>query len=257
MEIEDLIRGTNEKLYHSVREHLKVTLIENIDWREEAWSSSIDGDTTIITYCSSKFPKAAFAHELLNIHAQIKGFKKISFGDSLDKEVQYHLPTLVKCMNQHFLDHKIAKAFLTLDYPPQQFYDYELSSEFDFIQGELNTKAKSLISLSILYLSFLTPCGDLSPDQKQALQKSFEQYEGGKYKQTLSKIDEILSDWVSAETFNAEYYLIDFCLNLGIKATWFSYKHDAPGMYQNEFPACGFFVGEAFTLEEIRNVYED
>lgn len=102
MDIQTLIDHKNEGLYTRIKAHFNIQLIENQDWREEAWSSSIENDTVVIKYCSTAFPKAAFAHELLHIETQVKGFKEVCTGISLHKETQHFLPTIVKYLNITF-----------------------------------------------------------------------------------------------------------------------------------------------------------
>jgi len=95
MDIQTLIDHKNEGLYTRIKAHFNIQLIENKDWREEAWSSSIENDTVVIKYCSTAFPKAAFAHELLHI-------KEVCTGISLHKETQHFLPTIGKYLNITF-----------------------------------------------------------------------------------------------------------------------------------------------------------
>ena len=255
MEIESLIDSANEELYHRVRAHVHVKLEENQDWRAEVWTSKISGDTAVITHCPTSFPEAAFAHELLCIDTQLKGFKRILGGISLNEQVQGQIQTIIATLNHSFQQHKIAKEFLSMGYLPEQIYGNEGDSEATFLEDQLNEEGRSLTALSLLYMLFIDPFMPFTAEEKQSIKRRFEAYEGGRFSQNFERMEEILDGWRNGESYEAERYMIDFLLNAGLTDSWFSYQPDSPEMYEKEFPTYGFFVDNRFTYEEIVKVY--
>ncbi len=251
MEIQTLIDPKNERLYAGIKEYFKIQLVENQDWRASAWGSSIEGDTAIIKYCPTDFPQACFAHELLHIDAQTKGFREVSSGTSLNKETQQFLPTIIKYLNITFQHHKIAKPFLLMGYPSEQFYDAEEYPMVDHLLNELEKEGHSRLYLILLYLDFIAPLTGITEDQKQALQIAFGKYSGGKFKQTFFRIDEIIQHWINDDGYIAEAYFIDFLSTAGIKDTWLSYEKNALDNIEHHFPKSGFFIGNSFTTLDI------
>jgi len=253
MEVQDLIDPKNEKLYAKVREYFEIQLIENPDWRASAWSSSIEKDAVVIKYGSTAFPQASFAHELLHIKMIINGFKPVFSGISLHPKTQQFLPTIIKYLNRNFQDHKTAAPFLLMGYPPKQLYDQEEYPLADFLLEELEKEGHSPLYIALLYLDFITPLAGISEDQEDALQITFDKYEGGKYRQSFLQIDKIINNWTKDTAYNAEAYFIDFLSTIGIKDTWLSYEKNAPDNMEYHFPKSGFFIGSGFTILDFEN----
>lgn len=253
MEVQDLIDPKNEQLYASIKEFFKINLIENPDWRASAWSSSIEKETVIIKFGATSFPQACFAHELRRIEMIINGFKPVFSGISLHKTTQQFLPTIIKYLNRTFQDHKTAVPFVAMGYSPEHFYEQEEYPMADFLLEELEKEGHSSLYIALLYLDFTAPLTNIDKEQKLALQIAFDHYQGGEFRPTFLRIDEIIHDWVHDAAYNAEAYFIDFLSTIGIKDTWFSYEKNASDHIELHFPDSGFFIGNSFTAFEIEN----
>lgn len=253
MEVQDLIDPKNERLYVKVKQHFEIQLVENPDWRASAWSSSIEKNRVIIKHGPTTFPQASFAHELLHIEMIINGFKPVFSGISLHKTTQQFLPTIIKYLNRTFQDHKTAAPFLLMGYPPEQFYDQEEYPLADFLLEELNKEGHSSLYIALLYLDFIAPLTGISQEQKLALQIAFDQYQGGEFRPTFLRIDEVIHNWVHDADYAAEAYFIDLLSTIGVKDTWLSYEKNAPDHIEQHFPDAGFFIGNSFLASAIKN----
>lgn len=242
MKIEDLIDERNNQLYQHIKEHFDVVLEENKDWRAEAWDTKTRNGATIILHCPTPFPSASFTKELLRIQAQIRGFRPVVSGLSLSSLVNERMQTIIKSLNHHFLNHKTAREFAVLGYPPEQFQDDD-GGTLDFLRDQLHSDGHSALMLSLMYLSFIEPLMSLSKGDKHIIQNLFDQYDGGKFRQYFERIDNIIRDWAENESYDAEEHMVDFLTNAGINDTWLCYKSDSQ---HNAFPENGFFVGEPF-----------
>ena len=255
MQIQNLLTKATDLLYHSIEAHYEVILQENPDFRAEAWTSRIDGVQAIIKYVEIEHPMAALAHELLHLDTQIKGFRPLVTAYSLSKGTQWYIPTLIKVLNATLMHHKMADPFLAFGYPPALFQQEEADFPLTYLQSELLQSDHHLIHLGVLYLTFLEPLNGISAEDKSLLQKSFMEYAGGIYANNFHKMADVLDQWGKADTYEAEGYFKDLLLAMGVSETWFSYLPDLPSRLEEDFPKAGFFVGEGFTLEELKSTY--
>lgn len=243
MKIEDLIDERNNELYRQINAHLEIVLEENQDWRAEAWDSYIHDGVAVILYCPTSFPSASFTKELLRIHAQIRGFRPVVSGLSRNSQVNERMQTIIKSLNHHFLNHKTAREFVALGYPPEQFQDDDDGGTSYFLKDQLQSDGQSALNLAIMYLSFIEPLMPIPEGDKHIIQQLFNRYDGGKFKQYFECIDETLSSWVETESYDAEKYMVEFLANAGVINTWLSYQLDSK---HSAFPENGFFIGELF-----------
>ena len=211
MEIKNLIDASNQAIYQAISAHYEVILVENPDWRADAWSAVIRDKQAIIQYADTEHeePKALFSRELLRINLQIEGYKRILTGVSLHQETQQALPVLLKNLDHHFQIHKIAPLFLAMGYPANLFYEDAEDFTSQFLEESLKESGRSLINISILYLSVIAPLSAMSQIGREKIRKDFEEYAGGMFKSNFQEIDNITHRWVQQEGCEAENHLID------------------------------------------------
>lgn len=237
MKLKNLIDARNEALFNRVAAHFKIDFGLNEDWRADAWTSDIENGVAYIKYCNQEieYPKAALTRELLCLDIQIKGFKRVYTGISLHEKIQQKIPTLVKCLDYDFQNHKIATVFTELGFLSEQFYGYENIQSSDYFLDVLNEKDYSLLSICIMYLHFIAPFGGWSSDEKATIQRKFETYQSGEFQKHLKKIDAIINAWKASEKYDATSFMIDFCKNAGVMDTWISYKKGETKGFENGF----------------------
>jgi len=119
MNKDKLIVPQNSDLYDSVRKVYKVNLKKSDD---SYWGSHIVKDTVIISHSTTNHPVASFTHELLHIDAQLKGYKRIGGGVSLNKVTHENLKRLCDCLDNEFQHHKMYKEFASYGFSPSEFY---------------------------------------------------------------------------------------------------------------------------------------
>lgn len=244
MKLENLIDTRNEALYNRVASYFKIDFGQNEDWRADAWTSYIENGVAYIKYCDEEveYPKAALTHELLCLDIQIKGFKRVYTGISLNENVQGKISTLIKCLDIDFQNHRIATTFTNLGFPSEQFYGYENIQSSDYFLNVLDEKDYSLLSICIMYLHFIAPFGSWSSDEKATIQRKFETYQNGEYQKHLKKIDIIIKEWKAAKDYDATPFMIDFCRNAGVTDTWISYRKDKITPFENRTREDGFSI---------------
>ena len=257
MELKNLIDEKNEALYNRVATHFPVQFELNEDWRADAWTSYIENNVAYIKYCEEEIehPKAALTHELLYLDLRIKGFKRIFTGISLNKKNQSKIQTLVKCLDYEFRNHRIEANYTALGYAANQFYGDENELSEDYFLDILNEESYSLMSISILYLNFITPFGGWSKIQKERIQEQFDAYQNGDFQTNFQKINQIINEWKTSKGYDATSFFIDFCKNIGLNNTWISYEKTAVDLNETNFPSSGFFIENAFTLKDIQKFY--
>lgn len=223
MLIRSLLDGKNNHLLERVEAHIEVILEENPDWRAEVWDSIIRDDKAIILHCPVASPQASFAKELLRIKARLLGFRPVVYGHSLSPQVNQVMQTIIKSLNHHFLNQKIAREFSDLGYAAAQFQDDE-GGTTSFLKDQLQREDHSRLMLCLMYLSFIEPHLPVPEADRQTIQALFDQYDGGKLKPVFKRIDKVMKNWTMDASFNAEQYIDEFLTHTGMTDTSFSYK---------------------------------
>ncbi|MCE7990506.1 MAG: hypothetical protein HEP71_00945 [Roseivirga sp.] len=244
MLISELLDGKNNPLFEQVSAQLEIKLEENPDWRAEAWDSIIRDGKAIILHCPVPSPHASLAIELLRIKAQLNGFRPVIMGRTLSPQVNEMMQTIIKSLNHHFLNQKIAEDFVELGYSAAQFQDNDGGTLY-FLKDQLQREDLSPLKLSILYLSFIEPQLPISEADRQTIQSLFDRYDGGKLKSVFEGISETMRGWSLSGNYHSEPYIVDLLLNAGVTNTWFSYHNDTG---KNLDPENGFFIDTPFPL---------
>lgn len=245
MLITSLLDGKNNHLFEQITARIEVILEENPDWRVEVWDSIIRDGKAIILHCPVPSPQASFAKELLRIRAWLTGFRPVVYGQSLSPQVNQRMQTIIKSLNHHFLNQKIAPEFSVLRYAAAQFQDDD-GGTASFLKDQLQREDHSRLMLSLMYLSFIEPQLPIPEVDRQTIQTLFRQYDGGKLQPDFERIDKIMKAWSLDKSYDAEQYMVDFLTNTGMADTWLSYKTDSE---KNITPKNGFFIGEPFGLD--------
>ena len=254
MKKEKLIDERNKNLYDTVRAHYKVNLKKSDD---HMWGSNIEKDTVIISHSQTKYPISAFTHELLHPDTQLKGYKRIRAGISLERETHNHLKRLIRCIDNEFQHHKMFDTFIALGFPANEFYNDLDTKTVSYLENDvLKITGQNFISLSVDYLTLIAPGGVIPPNKFEELKEAFYNYDSGKYLVKFQKIDKIIADWKSDTSFDAEKYIILFFKNLDAGKTWISYDENInEGISNNNFPSSGFFTESSFTIEELAKAF--
>jgi len=251
MKKEKLIDERNRELYDSVRKHYKVNLKKSDD---HMWGSHIEKDAVIITHSKTNHPISAFTHELLHPDTQIKGYKRIRGGVSLDMESHKHLVRICSCLDNELQHHKMFDKFVGLGFPPNEFYNDLDSETIPYLEKIVELKGEPFISLCVDYLTLIAPGGVIPKDKYTELQQKFYSYDNGKFENQIKVIDKIIADWKNDSSYNAEQYIIQFFKNLNAGQTWITYDAIQDISSEN-FPDTGFFTDTDFTIEELARAF--
>lgn len=241
MEISSLMDERNTRLYKGISKRVEIELKENPDWRAEAWSSYINNKTATVLYCESSQPIPDFTKELLRIQAQLNGFKLLADGQTTNSRSYENMQTIIKSLNHHFLNHKIAREFIALGYSLEQLQEDD-EGTVNFLKDQLAQSGHSALKLSLFYLLSIDPLASATENDRRVIQGLFNQYDGGKFTTCFQCIDKIVQDWALTDTYFAEKYMIDFLINAGVTDTWFSYQTQAPVSNEKDFSEDGFYV---------------
>ncbi|GAB5524818.1 MAG: hypothetical protein Roseis2KO_26900 [Roseivirga sp.] len=243
MEVNDLIDERNGPLYKTINKQIAIELKENSDWRAETWDSRISNKTATVLYCDCPDTATAFTKELLRIQAQLKGFKLLADGQTNHRQPYENMQTLIKSLNHHFLNHKIAGDFIALGYSTEQLQEEDESTTF-FLKDQLASSGHSMLKLSLFYLLLIDPLIATTESERTMIQDLFYQYNKGKFRARLQNIDKILQDWALADSYVAEKYMIGFLINAGVTNTRFSYQTQSYLSNEKNLPENGFFIGK-------------
>lgn len=251
MKKEKLIDDRNRELYDNVRKHYKVNLKKSND---HMWGSHIEKDAVIISHSKTNHPISSFTHELLHPDTQIKGYKRIRAGVSLNMEIHKHLPRICSCLDNELQHHKMYDKFIELGFPPNEFYNDLDTETIPYLEKIVDAKGASFISLSVDYLSLIAPGGIIPEDKFKELQQKFYNYDNGKFESQFKVIDQIIDDWKNDVSYDAEQYIIRFFENLNAGQTWITYEN-LQGISSDNFPNTGFFTDTKFTIEELAQAF--
>ena len=251
--INKLTDKINTGMYNAIRSNYKMKLKKGID--NSRHPGSKEKNTAIIKYNKTNYPTAAFTHELLHCAVQIKGYRKIKWGISLNKDTNKHMDRLIAVIDEEFQHHKMYNKFEELGFTAYELYNDKDGDIVPYLQDALNTAGQSFLSMSVDYLTLIAPGGVLSGDQIEDFRQRFFTYEGGKYSANFRAIDDIMANWTLDSGYDAEHYIIQFFQNINAGKTWISYAENTHGLSPENFPGTGYFTGSGFTLEDIIQVY--
>jgi hypothetical protein len=243
MKLKDLITDENRALYQQVSSHFPVQLKKSDDG---VWRSTLESKRILISHSKTKHPQAAFTHELLHIDTQLKGYRRLRAGVSLNHSVQEQLPFLCETIDNEFQHHKMYARFIELGYQSNEFYQDDDSLAEQYILNGIEAKGQSLTSITMVYFTLIAPGSAIAADRILALKEQFRKYDEGAFRERFDAIDSIVAAWKADASFHAEPYIIELMNVLASTDAWISYVPDA-----TNFPGDGFFTSRSFTLEDI------
>lgn len=238
--IEQLISDKNRELFNIVN---KIYPVEIHFKQKNTWTSSIEDNKTIISYCNTKYPESCFVHELLHIKLQINGFKKLKTGISsclLNKD----LIDIINHLDNHLQHHRMFPEFEKLGYSKEEFYiDSDIKTE-NKLKKYLSGNNFDFKLTFLHYLTVISPGGSMSKDTIFDLKEEFKTIKQGCYRELIDLIDEIFEEWRNSTDLNYEPLIKNLFGSIqGCDRTWFGYGSS------EEFPNNGFFVGEPFKIK--------
>jgi hypothetical protein len=241
MNINDLISDRNRELYEKVN---KVYTVELIKTKEDTWSSNINENKAIISYCDTKYPESCFVHELLHFDTQINGYKRLRVGFSGFDQTDY-FGKLMTALDNELQHHKMFPKFLKLGYPKEQFYiDNDTETE-NYLRSYLTKKVIEFKPTFLRYLTLIAPGGLISDIVKDELKEKFKLLDNNKYRAYFDHIDKQFYDWTNTTSLDAEPFLKEMFIAIsGGEFTWLGYGT------ATEFPNNGFFVDKVFAIKQ-------
>lgn len=245
MNKEKLINPQNSNLYSRVRKTYKVNLKKS-DY--SYWGSHIVKDAVIISHSKTKHPITAFTHELLHIDTQLKGYRRIGGGVSLNKVTHQHLKRLCDCIDNEFQHQKMYKEFASYGFAATEFYADSDASLDGYLEQVLRTANLPLQVLVVDFLSLIAPGGSINEERKKHLLGLFYNYDGKKYNNELDTIKTVVEEWAECDHYDAEDYIKRFFVAINAGATWITYRDN-----DLDFPDSGYFTDGSFTQEELVN----
>ena len=241
MKVEDLITEKNKDLFERVNSIYPVELIK---FDDETWSSQVDNNKAIISYCDTKFPETCFVHELLHIDTQINGYKRLKIGVSGFDTTEYFV-TLMTAIDNELQHHKMFSSFIAMGYEKENFYIDNDSETEEYLRNYLTTGVLQFKPTLLRYLTLIAPGGSISETSKAELKESFKSLNNNAFRAYFEHLDKQIEDWSSSNSFSAEPYLKEMFTTIsGGDVTWFGYGE------AEEFPDNGFFVDKVFQLQQ-------
>lgn len=255
MKLENLITENNQLLYNSVRETYKIHLKRNKDGK--FWGCNITSNSIVeIHHCKTENKIESFTHELLHASTQINGYRRFRGAISLNLEFHTKLPRIISCLDNELQHHKMFDKFLEMGFQAENFYNDSDSEIEEYLINVLSENNLSFEDLFPDYMSLIAPGGTLTYDQIEKLKLSFKEYDGSIYESKFIQIDQIISDWVADNNFDAETYIIRIFNILTNSPVWITYDNTINGLNENNFPINGFFTNEEFSIPEIQNAFQ-
>ena len=152
MKLKDLITDENRALYQQVSSHLPVQLKKSDDG---VWHSNLESKRILISHSKTNRLQAAFTHELLHIETQLKGYRRLRAGVSLNRSIQEQLPFLCEAIDSEFQHHKMYPRFIELGYQPNEFYQDSDSLVEQYILNGIEAKGQALTSITMVYFTLM------------------------------------------------------------------------------------------------------
>ena len=243
MKLKDLITDENRALYQQVSSHLPVQLKKSDDG---VWHSNLESKRILISHSKTNHLQAAFTHELLHIETQLKGYRRLRAGVSLNRSIQEQLPFLCEAIDSEFQHHKMYPRFIELGYQPHEFHQDSDSLVEQYILNGIEAKGQALTSITMVYFTLIAPGSVIPADRILELKEQFKNYDEGAFRARFDAIDSIVAAWKADVGFHAEPYIIELMNVLACTDAWIAYVPDS-----TNFPGDGFFTSRPFTIEDI------
>lgn len=244
----------NKKLKTLFEEVSSEYLVQFKKGTGDTWGSHIEKkkkkNRAIVSWVNTKEPEAAIAHELLHFKTQIKGYKRIRLGLSLDNEIlkgeNGFLKIICDAIDNEIQHHKMYNEYMSLGLKPEAFFtDSDIGTEAR-IKEYLKEENSDFVFLFVQYLTLIAPGGHISKENKELLKKEFRNQANGQFKDKFDQIDKIINMYINDDNYDAEKYIIDLINLLEAGRIWIGYGDGS------EFPKNGFFVGTSFDLNDIK-----
>jgi hypothetical protein len=213
--------------------------------KEPGWGSSYGDGIYRITFSSCRHPSASLAHELLHVKTQLNGYKRIRIGiSSIDQTESFN--RFMTCLDNELQHHKFYDEFISLGFEPHQFYMDEDTETENHLRQEIDNGYEKLIDSVICLFSIIAPGGAMTSTTIEALKTKLYSVNGGAYKESLQKIEELVASWSRSPSFDAVPTIKWIMLVMAPlqNMTWFGFEAT------NRPPNQGFFVDMPFEVQE-------
>lgn len=230
-----------EALINCVEEKVKIKYHRSLD---DGWGANFNGQIAEIWYQKCGFESAAFAHELLHIDTQLKGFKRIRKGASAHNQSPL-FSRFMTCIDNELQHHKFYNRYIELGFEPEYFCSEPFEEIESYLYSVISANPTELLSVVPDYLTLISLEITHPVEKVVDLMSRFISINNGAFEGDLIKIREIINKWRQSETYDNLPTLRELVLTIYPKPnyTWFGFNsNDTP-------PDDGFFVDEAFQLQ--------
>jgi hypothetical protein len=229
------------RLLNEIKQKIEIRFQKS---KTESWGVDIQNGIAYIEYCSCNNIVAAFAHELLHIDTQLKGFKRIRIGISLFDQTPL-FSRFMTCLDNELQHHKFYSKFILLGFDQKSFYaDSDIQIE-SYLRSVLQNDIKKIIEILPEYFTLIAQGGSLHEEVKSELLNKFYSLNSGVFKCQLEQIKKICDNWRASTTFDNTSVLREIMLTLQPtpNLTWFGFN------LNDQSPNQGFFVDKIFEVE--------
>ncbi len=152
---------------------------------------------------------------------------------------------LITCLDNELQHQRMYHRYLELGFDASKFYGEfakEMRRHYDRL---LNESKGDMRTVMTGYLSLVAPGGSLSDDERVEFIQRFKAIHKGSYAASLARVDEALAAWRQQASLDAEDTVRKIIREMQTPSeTFIGYGTS------DEFPANGFFIDDAFSLEE-------
>jgi hypothetical protein len=250
MKIEDLITVKNRALYDRVSTLYKVELRPG----ESTWGAVVVNCVAYISYTDTMYAEECFTHELLHVDTQMKGYRRILAGVSLQKNTNHALRQIIGCLDNEFQHHKMYTEYERMTYAAERFYHDSDIDTLNYLKKQLENKGLDFKRILPQYFTAIAPGGVMTQFEREEIKNLFHNYNNGIYKTQLQKLDGIIDAWKNDISYDAEPFIKQTCNLMDNIKTWITYE-DLQGLNDNNFPSTGFFTDKKFTINDLVKVH--
>jgi hypothetical protein len=214
--------------------------------KDSYWGSITKNGRTIIEAAPSKAPEAALAHELLHARLKVRGYKQYLTAVAMVEKWD-GLTGILSMLDNELQHNKFFHDFLGLGFAPYQMYT---DSDADWAQDlrqniELLSPEEPLESFLRVYMTLIAPGGFGTAEERRELAEELRKRCAPGYWKRLRAIKGAITDFRDGPSLDAQTVIRRVLRQLGgYESVWI-------GSDQN-LPASGFFVGEPFTIDAMR-----
>lgn len=223
-----------------VQQQLKIKFKKGNDG---GWLSTLDGNAVVIEYTTCRHPSAAFARELLQLEAQLSGYRRIKLGISsvIENDV---MPNFISVLDTELLRQKLIPKFTELGFQQEQFYrDFDKNTHA-YLNHVLTGPPEIFSDVVPLFIMLMSVTDALAVDAYQEIYEKFLLLNKGTYAKQLLTIEQLLNDWGQSTSLDQTETVKKIMLTIEPLAnfSWFGFTDESG------FPDQGFFVDEVFSV---------